>query len=77
MPKGKVREGFIMRQFVGEAEHPLNGEKIEISTHISSGMPIIRYKGKYVVWNIQDILNEAVELIDALEKSEEVKGERA
>jgi hypothetical protein len=47
------------------AEHPKNGEKIDIS--ISGCLPVITYKGRMVTWDVQELINEAIELIESEE----------
>lgn len=61
--------GFVMRMHLGTATHPDNGEKIDIS--ISGVTPVITYKGRLANISIQEMINEAVELIELeLEKED-------
>ena len=62
---------LIMREMIGTATHEENGEKIEISRSINGMSIIVRYKGKSVIWNIQDMVYKSIELID----SEDLEGE--
>ncbi|MCF2567140.1 hypothetical protein JQM70_11430 [Streptococcus pasteurianus] len=59
---------LIMRMHYAEATHPENGEKIDVSVAMNSvamnGVPVITYKGRIVTYDIQEIVNEAVNLID-------------
>lgn len=54
---------LIMRMHYAEATHPENGEKIDLSVAMN-GIPVITYKGRIVTYDIQEIVNEAVNLID-------------
>lgn len=56
---------FVMRMHQATAEHPENGEKIDIS--ISGCLPVITYKGRMVTLDIQELINEAIELIESEE----------
>ena len=57
---------IIFRVHQGKAKHPENGEEIDIS--MSNCSPVITYKGRTVIWDIQDLINEAVDLIESEEK---------
>ena len=54
---------LIMRMHYAEATHPENGEKIDVSVAMN-GVPVVTYKGRIVTYDIQEIVNEAVNLID-------------
>lgn len=54
---------LIMRMHYAEATHPENGEKIDVSVAMN-GVPVTTYKGRIVTYDIQEIVNEAVNLID-------------
>ena len=56
---------FVMRMHQATAEHPENGEKIDIS--ISGCLPVITYKGRMVTWDVQELIYEAIELIESEE----------
>lgn len=58
---------LIMRVYQGEAEHPDNGEKIGIYT-TTTGAPIVEYKGRIVTWSWQELLEEAVKMIDEVDE---------
>ena len=66
-PKILKENEFILRVHQGTTKHPENGEEIDIS--ISGCSPAITYKGRIVIWAIQDLLNEAVELIESEENN--------
>ena len=72
MVNGKVlpKKTLVMRFHQASATHPDNGEEIDIS--LSGVVPIITYKGRMVTWDIQELINEAVELID--KEEEEIHG---
>ena len=55
---------LIMRELIGTATHEENGEKIEISRSISGMSIIVRYKGESVIWDIRDMVEKSIELID-------------
>ena len=55
---------LIMRELIGTATNEENGEKIEISRSISGMSIIVRYKGESVIWNIKDMVEKSIELID-------------
>ena len=64
-PKLLKKNTFVMRMHQATAEHPENGEKIDIS--ISGFLPVITYKGRIVTWDVQELINEAIELIESEE----------
>ena len=55
---------LIMRELIGTATNEENGEKIEISRSISGMSIIVRYKGESVIWNIKDMVEKSIDLID-------------
>lgn len=55
---------LIMRELIGTAIHEENGEKIEISRSINGMSIIVRYKGESVIWDIRDMVEKSIELID-------------
>lgn len=63
---------LIMRKLIGTAVNEENGEKIEISRSINGMNIIVRYKGESVIWDIRDMVEKSIELIDGedLEKDE-------
>lgn len=62
---------LIMRKQFGTATHQFNGEKIEISRSLDGMNIIVGYKGKSIIWNIKDMVEESIELIDGVPLEEE------
>nr|DAN62485.1 MAG TPA: hypothetical protein [Caudoviricetes sp.] len=62
---------LIMRKQIGAATHQFNGEKIEISRSLDGMSIIVGYKGKSIIWNIKDMVEESIELIDGVPLEEE------
>ena len=62
---------LIMRKQIGTATHQFNGEKIEISRSLDGMSIIVGYKGKSIIWNIKDMAEESIELIDGVPLEEE------
>ena len=62
---------LIMRKQIGTATHQFNGEKIEISRSLDGMSIIVEYKGESVIWNIKDMVEESIELIDGVPLEEE------
>lgn len=56
-----------MRELIGTATNEENGEKIEISRSISGMSIIVRYKGESVIWDIRDMVEKSIELIDGVD----------
>lgn len=71
-PRILDKNQLIMRELIGTATHEGNGEKIEISRSINGMNIIVRYKGESVIWDIRDMVEKSIELIDGedLEKDE-------
>lgn len=63
---------LIMRELIGTATHEKNGEKIEISRSINGMSIIVRYKGESVIWDIRDMVEKSIELIDGEDLEEEI-----
>ena len=61
---------LIMRELIGTATHEENGEKIEISRSLNGMSIIVRYKGKSIIWDIRDMVEKSIELIDGLNSEE-------
>lgn len=61
---------LIMRELIGTATHEDSGEKIEISRSLNGMSIIVRYKGESVIWNIRDMVEETIELIDGVDSEE-------
>lgn len=62
---------LIMRKQIETATHQFNGEKIEISRSLDGMSIIVGYKGKSIIWNIKDMVEESIELIDGVPLVEE------
>lgn len=58
---------LIMRVYQGEGEVDATGEKFELST-TTTGAPVVEYKGRIVTWSWQELLEEAVKMIDEAEE---------
>ncbi|MGT2761932.1 hypothetical protein [Streptococcus intermedius] len=56
------KNALVMRFHQATAKHPENGEEIDIS--FAGCAPAITYKDRIVIWDIRELINEAVELID-------------
>ena len=71
-PRILDKNQLIMIELIGTATHEENGEKIEISRSINGMNIIVRYKGESVIWDIRDMVEKSIELIDGedLEKDE-------
>ena len=71
-PRILDKNQLIMRELIGTATHEENGEKIEISRSINGMNISVRYKGESVIWDIRDMVEKSIELIDGedLEKDE-------
>ena len=63
---------LIMRELIGTATNEENGEKIEISKSIFGMSIIVGYKGESVIWNIKDMVEKSIELIDGEGLEEEI-----
>ena len=57
---------LIMREIIGTATHQGNGEKIEISRSLNGMSIIVGYKGESVIWNVKDMVEKSIELIDGV-----------
>lgn len=62
---------LIMKKQIGTAIHQFNGEKIDIYRSIDGMNIIVGYKSKTIIWNIRDMLEESIELIDGVDSKEE------
>ena len=71
-PRILDKNQLIMRELIGTATHEENGEKIESSRSINGMNISVRYKGESVIWDIRDMVEKSIELIDGedLEKDE-------
>ena len=63
-PRILDKNQLIMRELIGTATHEENGEKIEISRSLNGMSIIIRYKGESVIFDIRDMVEKSIELID-------------
>lgn len=68
-PQLQPKNALIIRFHQADAVHPKNGEKIDIS--FAGITTVIEYKGRLVTWDIQEMLNEATNLIDKEEENNE------
>ena len=62
---------LIMRKQIGTATHQFNGEKIEISRSLDGMNIIVGYKGKSIIWNIREMVEDSIEIIDGVDSKEE------
>lgn len=62
---------LMMRKQIGTATHQFNGEKIDISQSLNGMSIIVGYKGESVIWNVRDMVEESIELIDGVDSEEE------
>ena len=69
-PRILDKNQLIMRELIGTATHEENDEKIEISRSLNGMGIIVRYKGKYVIWNVKDMVEESIEIIDGVNSEE-------
>ena len=61
---------LIMKRQIGTATHQFNGEEIEISRSLDGMSIIVGYKGKSIIWNIRDMVEESIEIIDGVNSEE-------
>lgn len=62
---------LMMREQIGTATHQFNGETIDICRSLNGMSIIVGYKGESVIWNIRDMVEESIELIDGVPLEEE------
>lgn len=55
---------LMMRKQIGTATHQFNGETIDISISINGMSIIVGYKGELVIWDVKDMAEKSIELID-------------
>lgn len=72
-PEILEKNKLIMREIIGTATHEENGEKIEISRSINGMSIIVGYKGESVIWNVIDMVEKSIELIDGEDLEEDTK----
>lgn len=70
-PEILEKNKLIMREIIGTATHEENGEKIEISRSLNGMSIIVGYKGESVIWDIKDMAEKSIELIDGEDLEEE------
>lgn len=65
MANGKLhkKNELFIRFHQADAVHPKNGEKIDIS--FSGITTFIEYKDRLVSWDIQEMIKEAIDLIES------------
>ena len=71
-PEILEKNQLIMRELIGTATNEENGEKIEISKSIFGMSIIVGYKGESVIWNVKDMVEKSIELIDGENLEEEI-----
>ena len=62
---------LVMKRQIGTATHQFNGEKIDVYRSINDMKIIVEYKGESVIWNIREMMEESIELIDGVPLKEE------
>nr|DAP60116.1 MAG TPA: hypothetical protein [Caudoviricetes sp.] len=67
-PEVLDKNQLIMRELIGTATNEENGEEIEFSRSINGMNIIVRYKGESVIWNVKDMVEKSIELIDKQDK---------
>lgn len=61
---------LIMKRQIGTETHQFNGEKIDIYRSLDNMNIIVGYKGKSIIWNIRDMVEESIEIIDGVNSEE-------
>lgn len=71
-PRILDKNQLIMKEMFGTATNQWNGEKIDICRSLNGMSIIVGYKGESVIWNVTDMVEKSIELIDGedLEKDE-------
>ena len=72
-PEILEKNKLIMREIIGTATNEENGEEIEISRSLNGMSIIVRYKGESVIWNIRNMVEESIEIIDGEDLEEDSK----
>lgn len=67
-PEILEKNQLIMRELIGTATNEENGEEIEFSRSINGMSIIVGYKGESVIWNVKDMVEKSIELIDKQDK---------
>ena len=60
-----------MKKQIGTATHQFNGETIDICRSLNGMNIIVGYKGKSVIWNIIEMVEDSIEIIDGVDSKEE------
>ena len=61
---------LIMRELIGTATHEENGEKIDIYRSLNGMSIIIGYKCESIIWDVKDMAEKSIELIDGVDLKE-------
>ena len=61
---------LIMKRQIGIETHQWNGERIDIYRSLDGMSIIVGYKGKSIIWNIRNMVEESIELIDGVDSEE-------
>lgn len=70
-PRILDKNQLIMRELIGTATNQWNGEKIDICRSLNGMSIIVGYKGESVIWNVKDMVEKSIELIDGENLEEE------
>lgn len=62
---------LMMRKQIGTATHQFNGETIDICRSLNGMNIIVGYKGEFVIWDVKDMAEKSIELIDGVDSKEE------
>lgn len=62
---------LIMKKQIGTATHQFNGETIDIFKSLNGMSIIVGYKGESVIWDVKDMAEKSIELIDGVDSGEE------
>ena len=57
-----------MKKQIGTATHQFNGETIDIYISLNGISIIVGYKGESVIWDVKDMAEKSIELIDKQDK---------
>lgn len=72
-PKILDKNQLIMKELFGTATNEDNGEKIDICRSLNGMSIIVGYKGESVIWNVIDMVEKSIELIDGEDLEEDTK----
>lgn len=70
-PEILEKNKLIMKEMIGTATNQWNGEKIDICRSLNGMSIIVGYKGESVIWNVKDMVEKSIELIDGVDLEEE------